>query len=167
MNEHNCFGSTFPLRSVFAKIVSRDWYDGTTAGVAQCARCQTCFKYDIIDWDSDQERRIFALSPIEVREFESIVQLLSESDSPTWPFWSPKWWQLTSPEKERITEEMDRCLARAKSPEFLLASDWKLETIFAAKRLTGSTRYRLPPVFDGLPANNDFSYWAECVGLHT
>jgi len=194
MNEYDCFGSTFPLRPVFEKVVSLGWYDGTTSGLAQRSLCQTsveeraqngvlrgpvpgssgdaprtlcAFRYDIVDWDADQDRRIFVLSPIAVREFERVVDSFGESDSPTWPLWSPKLWQLPSPAKERATVELDRCLARAKCPEYLVASDRRLETLFAAKRITTSARDRLPPVFDGLPVSNDFDYWAECVGLRT
>jgi hypothetical protein len=165
MGEHICCEKAYPARSAFGKVMSLGWYDGTTSGLAQCSECSAAFKYDIVDWDSDQDRRIFAFSSIGLPEFDHIVSLLSGSDSPSWPFWCPRW-EFTSAERDRIKKEIDERLAQAKSPEYIVASDRRLETIFASKRLRGPARDRLPAIFDGLPVTDDFGYWKEYVGLH-
>ena len=66
-----------PSRAPFGKILSLGWYDGTTSGLVQCSQCSAVFKYDIVDWDSDQDQRIFAFSPIEPQEFDGIVESVS------------------------------------------------------------------------------------------
>jgi hypothetical protein len=164
MSEYLCCEIGYPSLSTFRRVLSLGWYDGTTSGLAQCSQCSAAFKYDLIDWDSDQDRRMFAFSPIGVQEFEHVVTLLSRNEKPSWPFWFPKW-QFTSIEKARVKSEIDERLARADPPEYLVASDRRLETVFAIKRLSGPARNRLPAVFDGLPVSSDFSYWREYVGL--
>ena len=164
MTEHLCFETRYPARSIFGKVLSLGWYDGTTAGLAECARCSTVFKYDIVDWDSDQERRMFAFSPVSAQDFERTVKLVSRVETPRWPFWFPKW-ELAPQEKASIKVEVDECLARAGRPEYLVASDRRLEMVFAIRRLSGPELDRLPVKFDGLPATNDFNYWRDLVGL--
>lgn len=164
MSEHMCFETKYPARSIFGKVLSLGWYDGTTSGLAQCSRCPTVFRYDIVDWDSDQERRMFAFSPFNAQDFERIVELLSSIEKPSWPFWFPKG-EFTLQQRESIKVEVDECLARAERPEYLLASDRRLDVVFAIRRLSGPERDRLPTQFDGLPVTNDFNYWRELVGL--
>jgi hypothetical protein len=164
MNDHTCFETKYPSRSIFGKVLSLGWYDGTTSGLAQCSHCSTTFKYDIVDWDSDQEQRMFSFSPISPQDFERTIKVLSSIETPNWPFWFPKW-QFAPQEKKSIKAEVDECLARAGRPEYLVASDRRLEVIFAVKRLSGPERDRLPAQFDGLPTSNDFAYWKDLVGL--
>lgn len=164
MGEHICFGTTFASRAPFKKVLALGWYDGATSGLAQCSQCSDVFKYDIVAWDSDQERRMFAFSPIAPQEFDHIVSLLSRAEEPKWPFWCPRW-QFTPVEKERLKTDIDERLARANRPAYIVASDRQLETVFATKRLSGLARDRLPAVFDGFPVRDDYPYWKEYVGL--
>jgi len=148
-----------PPYSVFERVLSLGWYDGTTSGLARCANCSSVFKYDIVDWDADQEQRIFALSRIDPAEFDCVVDILSASEKPHWPFWNPRW-PIEPPElTERIKKEVDTYMSRANQPEYLIASDRKLAKIFAMRQLSESFRRKLPKDFDGLPITNDFSSW--------
>jgi hypothetical protein len=164
MSEHDCFKTVFPSLLPFERVLSLGWYDGTTSGLALCAQYPAVFKYDILDWDSDQEHRIFALSPIDREKFDQLVDLFSSKEEPKWPFWHPRW-QISPTEKALLKAQVDQRLAQAKSPEYVIASDRRLETVFAAKRLSGSAMDRLPLAFDGLPVSNSFDYWREYVGL--
>jgi len=155
----------FPKREPFGKVLSLNWYDGTTSGLVQCSRCSAVFKYDIVDWDSNQERRIFAFSPINSAEFDHIISLLSASASPSWPFWNPSWRFDSPKEKNRVAFEVDACLSRAALVEYIVAADRMLQTLFGAKNLSDPARNRLPETFDGLPASDDFNYWREYIGL--
>lgn len=167
MTEAICCTATsiaYPSRTPFGKVLSLGWYDGTTSGLVQCSQCSAAFKYDIVDWDSNQDRRILAFSPISSQEFDGIVELLSRSESPRWPFWNPRW-EFDSQEKERITLEIDNHLSRAGNPEYVVASDGGLERVLGMKRLSGPARDRLPAEFDGLPVTDDLNYWKEYIGL--
>jgi hypothetical protein len=158
-------GVALPSKIPFGKILSFGWYDGTTSGMVQCSGCSAAFKYDIVDWDSDQDRRIFALSPIESDKFDQIVRILGGDAQAKWPFWVPRWEFDSKEERKRIEKEVDEHLATARRPEFLIVSDRNLSMMFGMRRLTGPARDRLPSSFDGLPITNDFAYWRDYIGL--
>jgi hypothetical protein len=139
-------------------VLELGYYDGATSGIAQCYQCSTAFRFDIIAWDSAQDRRIFAFSPINLHDFDSIISLYSQNPC------FPKWPQI-SPDLERLSAQIDEYLARAESPEYIVASDGLFETVFAAKRLTDPARDLLPTVFDDYPASDCFDYWKEYIGM--
>lgn len=140
-------------------MLSLGWYDGTTSGLAECASCSTVFKYDLVDWDADQEQRIFVLSRTAHQTFDRIVDMLRAFESPKWPFWNPRW-NIEPPQvKERTKSEVDDYLSRADEPGFLIASDRQLKRVFATGQVTEAVRAKLPKEFDGLPVTNDFNYW--------
>lgn len=168
MNDKICCEATdvaLPSKIAFGKILSFGWYDGTTSGLLQCSRCSAAFKYDLIDWDSGQDRRVFALSPMEAERFDQTVKVLGGDARAKWPLWVPRWEFDSTEEKERIEKEVDEHLATAKPPEFLIVSDGYFTMMFGMRRLTGPARDRLPGSFDGLPVTNDFDYWREYIGV--
>jgi hypothetical protein len=148
------------LVSPFSRVLSLGWYDGTTRGLAQCRNCGTTFKYDIVDWDKDQERRIFALSPFDAQEFDRMVQLFATAEEPRWPFWNPKR-QLESHAETKMQEHP----STASSPKHLIVSDRELKNVFGARRITQPIPELLNTTFDGLPITDAFVYWMEYIGL--
>lgn len=165
MSEHPCWSAVNrPSSMPFTKVLSLSWYDGTTAGLAQCSQCSRVFRYDLVDWDSEQERRVFVLSPINPREFRQIIDLLARSESPTWPFWNPRWEFSSSEEKQRVMTEIDKHLDLAEKPEYVVIADRQLKILFATKGLNARALERLPLTFDGLPVANEFNYWKEYLG---
>lgn len=150
-----------PPYSIFDRVLSTRWYDGTTTGLARCANCSSVFKYDLVDWDTDQERRIFVLSPTGPLEFDTVVEILRATEIPKWPFWNPAW-KIEPPElKESTVAEVDGHLSRAADPEYVIASDRLLTKVVAVRELSESLLRKLPPVFEGLPVTNDFISWME------
>ena len=145
---------------MFGRVLSLGWYDGTTSGLAECSSCSSVFKYDLVDWDADQEQRVFALSRLDRESFERIVEILKAFESPKWPFWNPRWWNIKQPEvAERARSQVDECLSRAAEPEFLVASDRQLKNLFGMAGITDAIRAKLPKQFDGLPVTDDFDSW--------
>jgi hypothetical protein len=145
--------------SPFGRVLSLGWYDGTTSGLAECGSCSTVFKYDLVDWDADQEQRIFALSHTTHQVFDRIVDTLGAFESPKWPFWNPRW-NIEPPElKKQTKSEVDSYLSRTDKPGLLIVSDRELKRVFAASQVTEALRAKLPEDFDGLPVKNDFNSW--------
>jgi hypothetical protein len=155
----------FPVASPFDRVLSLHWYDGTTSGLAHCGGCSTVFRYDIVDWDSDQERRIFLLSRLDPNEFEHLVSLFSSTETPKWPFWSPKWQFGSNEQREKSKAAVDALLSRADRAEYIIASDRDLSNVFAVKRLSDPARSKLNAPVDGLPMTNDFDYWRHYLRL--
>ena len=156
---------SFPVRieSIFQKVISLGWYDGTTGGLALDSLERSAFRFDLLDWDPCQELRIFAMSPIAVPEFDKAVKLLSRSSAPKWPIWYSGW-PSDIAEQVRLGSELDAILLQASSPEFAFASQSRFETILAAKRLTQPSRAFLPATFEAY-GSGDFEYWQEFLEL--
>jgi len=166
MNGMSLSNLSFPIptRSFFDKVISLDWYDGTTSGVVTCSQFMSAFRFDILAWGPYQDTRIFAISPLAVEDFEQIVRLYGDIEVPVWPYWYPKW-PTGSPGEELLRTGIDGHLANAKGPEFVVASDSMFETLLAAKRLDASSREQLPGEFDGIPFRDNFDYWKEFLRL--
>jgi hypothetical protein len=151
--------SAHPPYTPFGKVLSLGWYDGTTSGLAKCASCSTIFKYDIVDWDADQEQRIFVLSHVTAHVFDRIVDTLGAFESPKWPFWNPKWNIVPHELKEQTKSKVDSYLSSTNEPVFLIASDRELKRVFAVGQITDAIRAKLPEEFNGLPVTSDFAFW--------
>jgi hypothetical protein len=57
----------------FGRIVVTGYYDGPTEGVVECAACGMCFAFVLLDWDEQQDLRIFSLAPLPER-FDVLMQ---------------------------------------------------------------------------------------------
>jgi hypothetical protein len=159
------FGETFPapVESIFDKVVSLGWYDGTTSGLAFHALRQFACRFDLLDWGPCQEMRVFALSRIAVSDFEQAVGLLSRSETPNWPIWYPRW-PISTQEQERMNLELDPILLRAKDPEYVFATESRFERLLAGKQLTAQARAFLPVEFDDQPFGH-FDFWQKFLEL--
>jgi hypothetical protein len=153
---------TYPQPSplIFDKMLWTDWYDGVISGLVMQTEIAKAFRLDILAWDARQTRRIFALSPFEVRRFDEVVALLNESGPPTWPTWDPRW-PLNKGETEALHSRLERLLRSAGDPEYVISSEARFEEIFAMKELNASSRELLPSEFAGLNSLGDFDYWAN------
>ena len=159
-----------PSQLVFDRTVVGDWYDGLTSGIAQSSRLSASFRFDIVTWGPRQELRVFAFSPLAVRDFERIVELLreqaasSEQGQASWPIWFAKWptWDLGS---TPIKSEIGVLLSNASPPEYAVAADSMFETLFAARELDAVMRSSLPTIFDGQPVTSNFDDWRNFLSL--
>ena len=73
------------VESPFDRFLVTDYYDGLRSGFAECRSCKTAFKVAMIDWDADQDVRIFRFHEVDSSPFR-IVDELGESLETTWPF---------------------------------------------------------------------------------
>jgi len=166
MMDESVFSATplpSPIESIFNRVISIGWYDGTTSGLALDSLRSLAFRFDLLDWGPSQELRIFALSPIAVPAFDLTVKLFSKSEAPKWPIWYPCW-PSDLAEQEHMSSELDAILVQASSPEFAFASQGQFETILCAKRLTEPARALLPAKFDDQP-NGGFDFWQKFLEL--
>lgn len=157
---------SFPIASqaVFDKTVARDWYDGLTSGIARSSELGVAFRFDIIAWGPSQEKRVFAFSPLGIEVFDRIVELLQGQDTPKWPIWFPEW-PIWESEENATAFEIRELLSKAGLPQYAVASDSMFTMLLAARTFDSSSRERLPATFDGSPANDNFQYWRELLGL--
>lgn len=160
-----CCAKVFSGPTPFGKVLSLGWYDGTTNGLAQCSECSAAFRYDLVAWDSGQDCRIFAFSPITPQAFDRAVSLFATCEAPRWPLWVP-WFRFRPPEAERVDTEIEMCLSQSARPEYVVAADGYFKTILSAKPLSGVESEKPPTRFcTGVPATDDFEYWNRFLEL--
>ncbi len=160
-------GVSFPLpiESIFNRVISIDWYDGTTSGLALDSQHKLAFSFGLLDWGPCQELRIFALSPLPITGFDQAVMLFSKSEAQKWPIWYLGW-PSELPEQERTRSELGAILALAGSPEFAFASQSRFQTILAATRLSTPARAFLPTAREA-HGSGHFDYWQKFLELPT
>jgi hypothetical protein len=80
-------GGGVPAPSPFSRVIATGYYDGPTDGVVECRACSTLYSFRTLDWDSQQDMRIFALAPIPGRSMSDFTCTGTEATRPTWPVW--------------------------------------------------------------------------------
>jgi hypothetical protein len=95
------------------RLISFDYYDGTTSGVIRLDNERLDYRYDLVSWDGEQNRRIFCISPLDA-VFDNITDALSPLGKPTWPCWYPVW-KFSSESQKRETEHLIDFLAGTSS----------------------------------------------------
>ncbi|MBI2374006.1 MAG: hypothetical protein HYV07_08410 [Deltaproteobacteria bacterium] len=111
------------MRSPFARLVATGYYDGPIDGLVECATCSTIYSFRKLDWDNQQDTRIFSLSPI---PGHSIDEFTAGGVAPTWPAWV-----LADRETEAVASGVDEMRRAASPEEFIVATEDLLGTIEA------------------------------------
>ena len=165
MGEDIFSGLTFPspIKSVFDKVISIGWYDGTTSGVALDSRHSMAFRFDLLDFGPGQEVRVFALARLDLSAFNQIAELLSSFCKLSGQVAFVRWPSVLA-EGQRLSLEMDAILAHSGKPEFAIATNSMFENLLAAKPLTEAARELLPAEFHDLPIG-DFNFWQTFLEL--
>ena len=119
------------IKSPFSKQIILYFYDGTLSSVLQCASCQRSFLSQIIDWDSNFDRRVFALHPLPAGVFEQVCCLFTHGDQqPKWPDWLPS--SSSDEGNERAMDEaLATLLSTAAPPCVLVLTDRYIRRILA------------------------------------
>lgn len=133
-----CYHKTAGLRnqkSPFQQVIAFGYYDGPTAGVAQCAACEQAYKYDLLAWDENQDVRVYSFAPLPAQSFQQIVKACSVLGEPRWPVWVPKWEIEQKETEEKVESEVEQALAGAGQVEIILAAEDLVGDILALKRL--------------------------------
>lgn len=116
--------------SPFSKIIVLDYYDGPISGVAQCARCDAAYVFQMLDWDEDQDIRTYSLSPLPSESFARLVQALTALGEPKWPVWVPIWTFPTESIRQTVEREVGTTLQAKGPPTSMISSSDNL-TSFA------------------------------------
>lgn len=152
------------IKSPFSKIIALGFYDGPTSGIAQCEICSTPYKFVMLDWDDNQEVRIFSLAPITLPAWNQMVNLLSKHESPKWPVWFPRWEFPSEIVRDNVDSETDKILASAGIPELVIASNRYGDQILAAKKLAYEDLEYVKDWFS-LQPSDVIRDWFSCLGL--
>jgi hypothetical protein len=116
-------------------MIALDFYDGPTAGVAECAACHAEYLFEMLDCDDYQDVRIFSLAPLPAGSLEQVLSVCPKSQAPRWPVWCVIWKFPTEAQREAASQHVDEVTGRAGSPEAVIAWEGYAETILAARPL--------------------------------
>jgi hypothetical protein len=101
------------------KMITLAYYDGPTAGIAQCQCCPAEYRFMMVDWDDDQDVRIHAFAPLPAGSFMRVENILAKYEPTEWP----------------TDKEIDEILGTAEAATMVVAlSQWG-EKILAARSL--------------------------------
>jgi len=119
-------GSVAHVPSPFARLIATGYYDGPTDGLVECATCSTIYSFRKLDWDNQQDTRIFSLSPIPGHSIAEFADSKTGGVAPTWPVWV-----LADRETEGVASAVDEMRRAASPEEFIVATEDLLGTIAA------------------------------------
>lgn len=123
------------LKSPFSKLIALGYYDGPTSGLVQCDTCSAVYRFEMLDWDEDEDVRIFSLSPLPAEAFDQIVKVCEQSSSPKWPIWVPIWKFASSAEENQANQEIEQILNQAKNPQLIVAAQDLTQEIIATQKV--------------------------------
>ena len=77
MNNSCCrftIGVVRDVPSPFSRIVATGFYDGPTDGLVECGACRSIYVFEKLDWDDQQDIRVFSLSPVVCDELDGLME---------------------------------------------------------------------------------------------
>ena len=122
------------LKFPFSRQLVVDFYDGTFTSLVECAGCGRTYACFIIDSDKTLKTRIFTLRPIEPSALDRVTELFTRAAGakPTEGYWCP---HVPAEAGETIHREASEVLNSGGTPEWLIAANPYIDTIFAVKRV--------------------------------
>ena len=114
-------GENRSIESPFARLIATSFYDGPTDGLVECGTCGLVYAFRMLDWDDNQDQRIFSLASTGT-SFQSIEK--TSSIPPKWPSWILS---IDLPQSTRNTIN-DACAAASRI-EFVIATHSLLTAI--------------------------------------
>jgi hypothetical protein len=135
------------VRSPFAKVISLGFYDGPTSGVLQCETCSANHKFDMLDWDEQQEVRIFRLAQLPSGSLDRCVRVYADIGSPRWPLWVPSV-ESSSPEtRDAVNRTVQQVLDSAEPATVVMAWVPSADMILSATRVPAEDLSNAPDWF--------------------
>ena len=132
-----CFEQQFEIardvKSPFSRQLAVDFYDGTFTALVECGVCGRTYSCFIIDSDRKLRTRIFTLCPVEPDALNKLMELdIKAGMKPTGTYWAAA--QVPAEIAETLYRRASEILNSASTPEWVIAADPYIDTIFAVKR---------------------------------
>jgi hypothetical protein len=133
-----CFERQFEagreMKSPFSRQLVVDFYDGTFTALVECAVCGRAYSCFIVDSDRKFRTRIFTLCPIEQDALKRLMELdIKAGIQPTGTYWAAP--QVPAEIAQSLYRRASEILNSAGTPEWVIAANPYIDTIFAVKRV--------------------------------
>lgn len=148
------------IKNPFNRQLVVDFYDGTFTALVQCGNCGRTYSCFIIDSDRKLKTRIFTLRPAEPDALNKLIQLdMKAGLKPTDTYWVPR--EVPAQIREALYQQASELLNSAGTPEWLIAANPYIDTIFAIKRVP---KELVPDVNASIKRNGAFD-WMSFFGI--
>jgi hypothetical protein len=105
-------------------VIATGYFDGETDGVLRCGVCGQSYRFQLLDWDEQQDKRLFKLIRISPSLYEAIERILRESYGDHSPrYWVPNRPSLGTLAKEAVNLEIAILLQRSTEPEAVFMTE--------------------------------------------
>jgi hypothetical protein len=74
------------VASPFSRLIATGFYDGPTNGLVECSTCKMTYSFERLDWDDQQDLRVFSLAPACPGGLDGVAQA-EGAPTPKWPIW--------------------------------------------------------------------------------
>jgi len=117
-------GENYP--SPFSRLLALGYYDGATDGFLVDEAAGQAFRFEMLDGDEDDRRRVFRLAPVPVEAVTRLMEQLACFEPPRQPYWVPGW-------RAEMEGPVRSALERTGQPAWLVAAEDLLGVIAAAR----------------------------------
>ncbi|MBI1831833.1 MAG: hypothetical protein HYR84_10325 [Planctomycetes bacterium] len=132
----------------FSQMIVLDYYDGPAGGLLKCRDCSAEYYFYLLDCDSMNTLRIFALAPMRQSSFEELCRLFKAT--PDQHVWIPPW-----PTDDDLAELYDKGIKnvtdRAGTPTLVIAWSVGAERTLAMRGVDFAAANHLSPWFERQP----------------
>jgi hypothetical protein len=139
------------------RLISFDYYDGTTSGIVHLESEQLDYKYDLVAWDDKQDDRVFCLTLLGA-VLDGLVDALSVLGKPTWPCWYPVWQFPSEPIRIEIEKVIESITSKDTGYTIAILAKDPCTSTAQAVRLTGDSA-AMAEQFRQTHALQDFGNW--------
>jgi hypothetical protein len=123
-------------------VIATGYFDGETEGFLRCGVCGQSYRFQLLDWDEHQDRRIFTLVRISQSLYDSVVSILSDAygDSPP-RYWVPHRPSLATSTREATNHEIATLLRSSTAPEAVFMTEHVEREILSLALIESKTSF--------------------------
>ena len=112
------------IPSPFLRLIATGYYDGPTDGFVECSICSAVYAFHKLDWDENQNLRVFSMSPVRGRSFVELEAYTDPIQQLQWPTWV-----VDITKSGKILELIDGFRSDASPEEFVVVASCLQKTI--------------------------------------
>jgi hypothetical protein len=107
-----------------SNVIVLGYFDGETEGLLRCSICGQAFRFQLVDWDRNQDKRIFSLTWLGTPTYETILSTLTKVyGEPASRYWVPNNPSLTNVTRETVNNAVAGVLRDSNRPEAVLLTE--------------------------------------------
>lgn len=132
-------------------FIASDYYDGPVGGVLQIGQDARTYKFEMVDWDKQQNIRIFSISSIGPELFKKFIEIISDI---------PKGVLPPTYDRDSVYTELINILSKAGDPEIIMAWRSSDEMVLCVKEVSPKKFPAIVPFMSEINSSNQFDWFS-------